>query len=95
MRAKIFAAALVLAFLSGCATQTATVHSTEGRLAKQEMQTFFVSGLGQTQTIDAAAVCGGADKVASVERTLSPMNWLLNFLTSGIYSPLDARIYCR
>ena len=64
MRAKIFAAALVLAFLSGCATQT-------------------------------AAVCGGADKVASVERALSPMNWLLNFLTSGIYSPLDARVYCR
>jgi hypothetical protein len=94
MRSKIVAAVLTAAMLGGCATQTATVGGGGGRTAKEDMQTFFVSGLGQTQTIDAAAVCGGADKVAKVERTFSPLNWLLGSLTLGIYTPLDAKVHC-
>jgi hypothetical protein len=59
------------------------------------MQTFFVSGVGQTQTIDAAATCGGADKVVKVERSYGVLNWFLGFLTSSIYTPYDARVYCN
>lgn len=95
MKNKLVASLAVVMILAGCATQTAIVNGVDGRLAKDEMQTFFVSGLGQTQTIDAAAACGGADKVAKVERELSPLNWLLGVLTSGIYTPLDAKVYCR
>ena len=58
------------------------------------MQTFFVSGLGQTQTLDAAAVCGGANKVVKVERVTSFLNGVLGILTSGIFTPYDAKVYC-
>ena len=81
--------------LGACSTQTAFINGTGGQLKKDDMQTFFVSGLGQTQTIDASAVCGGADKVVKVERTYSPLNWLLGALTVGIYTPYDAKVYCN
>jgi outer membrane biogenesis lipoprotein LolB len=95
MKSKMLVAALAAAVLTGCATQTAVINGADGPVGKEEMQTFFVSGLGQTQTIDAAAVCGNADKVAKVERTFSPLNWLLGTLTMGIYTPLDAKVHCR
>jgi hypothetical protein len=50
--------------------------------------------LGQTQTIDAAAVCGGANKVIKVERQTSFINGVLGMLTGGIYTPYDAKVYC-
>jgi hypothetical protein len=50
--------------------------------------------LGQTQTIDAAAVCGGANKVVKVERQTSFINGVLGMLTGGIYTPYDAKVYC-
>ncbi len=81
--------------MTACSTQVAFVSGTDGRLAKEDMQTFFVSGLGQSQSVDAAAICGGPDKVVKVETSLSPLNWLLGFLSSGIYTPRDAKIYCK
>ena len=88
--------ALSLAILlSACSTQTALVNGKTSSTNKEEMQTFFVSGLGQTQSINAATVCGGVDKVVKVERTYSPMNWGLSLLTSGIYTPYDAKVYCN
>jgi len=80
--------------LSACSTQTALVNGNGGVLTKDEMQTFFVAGVGQTQTIDAAATCGGADKVVKVERSYGVLNWFLGFLTGSIYTPYDARVYC-
>ena len=85
---------LALITLSACSTQTAVIQSGESKLASDQMQHFFVSGLGQTQTIDAASTCGGSEKVAKVERTLSPLNWILSVLTSNIYTPMDAKVYC-
>ncbi|RLL49982.1 hypothetical protein D8Y20_12415 [Mariprofundus sp. EBB-1] len=58
------------------------------------MQTFFISGLGQSKEMDAAQICGGADKVAKVEAQQSAMNIVLGILTAGIYTPRDARVYC-
>jgi len=63
-------------------------------LTQEEMQSFFVQGLGQTQTLNAAEVCGGANRVAKVERVLSPLNWFLGVLSSGIYTPITAKVYC-
>jgi outer membrane biogenesis lipoprotein LolB len=91
---KTLVMAVLLALLSACSTQTSLIQGGEGRLASSDMQSFFISGLGQTQTIDAAYVCGGADKVAKVERVMSPLNWFLGVLTLGIYTPLDAKVYC-
>jgi Bor protein len=89
------AAACSLA-LSGCATQTFTMSGNEGKQpTKEEAQVFWVAGIGQEQTIDAAKVCGGADRVAKVETQLGPLNILLGFVTFGIFSPRDAKVYCK
>ena len=55
---------------------------------------FFVSGIGQEQEIDPVAICGSADKVAKVEVQQSFINGLLGFITYGIYTPRQARVYC-
>ncbi|MEY2622418.1 MAG: hypothetical protein RIT26_2238 [Pseudomonadota bacterium] len=85
---------ILVATLGACSTQTALINGNTGQLKKEEMQTFFVSGLGQTQTLDAAAICGDASRVVKVERVTSFLNGLLGLLSSGIYTPYDAKVYC-
>lgn len=87
---------------SGCATQTYLISpqsgstiSTETAADHSEMQTFFLSGISQEQEIDAAAKCGGKDKVAGVKTQLTPINWALGFLSSGIYTPRQISVYCK
>ncbi|EEJ1436193.1 lipoprotein bor, partial [Salmonella enterica subsp. houtenae] len=46
------------------------------------------------KTVDAAAICGGADKVMRTETQQTFVNGLLGFVTLGIYTPLEARVYC-
>jgi hypothetical protein len=91
---RVFSALLLCCALSACSTQSVVLRqgSTEPRL--HEMQHFFVSGLGQTQTINAAEVCGGTDRVAKIERVESGLNIFLSFLTNGIYTPYTAKVYC-
>jgi len=91
---KIFVSLTLVASLCACSTQTALINGQGGSLTKQDMQTFFVAGLGQTQTMNAAEVCGGTDKVVKVERTTSFLNGLLSMLSNSIYSPQDAKVYC-
>ena len=54
---------------------------------------FFVSGIGQKKTVDAAKICGGAENVEKQKRS-KHSNGLLGFITLGIYTPLEARVYC-
>jgi len=67
---------MLAALASGCATQTFQVNpgSTSAVPTSEVTQHFFVSGLGQTKSLDAAAVCGGADKVIKVEAHLNFLN---------------------
>lgn len=92
---KILIPILALAALSACTTQTAFINGQGGSLGKEEMQTFFVSGLGQTQSMNASEVCGSPEKVVKVERTTSFLNGVLSMLTQGIYTPQDAKVYCQ
>lgn len=55
---------------------------------------FFVSGIGQEKTVDAAKICGGAENVVKTETQQTFVNGLLGFITFGIYTPLEARVYC-
>ena len=72
-----------------CSKQTAAV-------APKETIThhFFVSGIGQKKTVDAAKICGGAENVVKTETQQTFVNGLLGFITLGIYTPLEARVYC-
>ena len=54
---------------------------------------FFVSGIGQKKTVDAAKICGGAENVVKTETRQTFVNGLLGFITLGIYTPLEARVY--
>lgn len=90
----LIAAGIMLA-ASGCATQSFVVNEPTATVATTDvMQPFFISGLGQTQEIDAAEICDGAENVGRVETQMSFMNGLLGALSSGIYTPRQATVYC-
>ena len=55
---------------------------------------FFVSGIGQKKTVDAAKICGGAENVVKTETQQTFVNGLLGFTSLSIYTPLEARVYC-
>ena len=53
---------------------------------------FFVSGIGQKKTVDAAKICGGAENVVKTETQQTFVNGLLGFITLGIYTPAGSRV---
>lgn len=92
---KLLLVAAMSVVLAACSTQSFTMGRNATATPKvDDMQTFFVAGLGQTQTINAAEVCGGASKVAKVESQMTFLNGLLGGLTFNIYTPRQARVYC-
>ena len=85
-----------LAYLLGCAQQTFTVQNKPAAVAPKETIThhFFVSGIGQRKLSDATKICGGAENVVKTETQQTFVNGLLGFITLGVYTPLEARVYC-
>ena len=55
---------------------------------------FFVSGIGQKKTVDAAKICGGAENVVKTENPANIRKWIARFYYFSIYTPLEARVYC-
>lgn len=91
---KIAVAALVLS-LTGCAIQRFDVRSdVQNAPTHDNSQSFWVGGIGQSEEIDAAKVCGDASKVQRVETQMTAGNVGLTILTLGIYSPRQVRVYC-
>ena len=94
MKKMLLATALAL-LITGCAQQTFTVQNKPAAVApKKPSHHFFVSGIGQKKTVDAAKICGGAENVVKTETQQTFVNGLLGFITLGIYTPLEARVYC-
>ena len=93
MKKMLLATALAL-LITGCAQQTFTVQNKPAAVAPKETIThhFFVSGIGQKKTVDAAKICGGAENVVKTETQQTFVNGLLGFITLGIYTPLEARV---
>ncbi len=95
---KLMTTALIGSVLlaSGCATQTGLVQPTQKVTPTySESQTFFISGIGQEQTVNAAEVCGGAANVAKVQTIQSPKDIALGLVTFGIYTPRTAKVFCK
>ena len=91
----VSAALAATVVLSGCSTQTYVFQKdAEAEPTTNQRQHFFVSGLAQTKTLNAAAVCGGAENVAKVESMVSPLDGALSWLTFNIYTPRQAKVYC-
>ena len=76
--------------------QMFTVQNKPAAVAPKETIThhFFVSGIGQKKTVDAAKICGGAENVVKNRNPAQTfVNGLPGFITLGIYTP-SARRYC-
>ena len=80
MKKMLLATALAL-LITGCAQQTFTVQNKPAAVAPKETIThhFFVSGIGQKKTVDAAKICGGAENVKT-ETQQTFVNGLLGFI---------------
>ena len=67
MKKMLLATALAL-LITGCAQQTFTVQNNDSSSTKETItHHFFVSGIGQKKTVDAAKICGGAENVVKTE----------------------------
>ena len=63
----LLATALAL-LIAGCAQQTFTVQNKPAAALKETItHHFFVSGIGQKKTVDAAKICGGAENIVKTE----------------------------
>ena len=84
MKKMLLATALAL-LITGCAQQTFTVQNKPAAVAPKETIThhFFVSGIGQKKTVDAAKICGGAENVVKTETQQTFVNGLLSFITQA------------
>ena len=81
MKKMLLATALAL-LITGCAQQTFTVQNKPAAVAPKETIThhFFVSGIGQKKTVDAAKICV-AQKIVKTETQQTFVNGLLGFIT--------------
>lgn len=92
---RVLVSLFIATMLTSCATQAFVMKNGPTYEPTEEtMQAFFVQGIGQSQTINAARVCGGADKVVRVDTHRSFLNGFLAVLTGGLYTPAQARVYC-
>ena len=93
MKKMLLATALAL-LITGCAQQTFTVQNKPAVAPKETItHHFFVSGI-ERENCGAAKICGGAENVVKTETQQTFVNGLLGFITLGIYTPLEARVYC-
>ena len=74
------------AYYRMCSTERLLFKTNRQRVAPKETIThhFFVSGIGQKKTVDAAKICGGAENVVKTETQQAFVNGLLGFITLGL-----------
>ena len=87
---------LLSAALSGCMTQSFHMNPSAANVFPdgEISQHFFLFGSAQGKAVDVATVCGGSDKLARVETSVSVKDALLSLLASPVYSPRTIRVYC-
>ena len=79
MKKCLLATALAL-LITGCAQQTFTVQNKPATVAPKKItHHFFVSGIGQKKTVDAAKICGGAENIVKTETQQTFVKWIARF----------------
>lgn len=97
---KLSILGLLCVFASACSTQrnfTTTKAQSEytSGTAHRANSHFFISGLGQTDRIDAVKICGKEEKIQAVETKQTFPNILVGIVTLGIYTPMQHTVYCK
>ena len=91
MKKMLLASALAL-YCRMCSTDVYCSKQTGSSSTKTALP-IISSFLELGETVDAAKICGGAENVKT-ETQQTFVNGLLGFITLGIYTPLEARVYC-
>ena len=94
MKKMLCATALAL-LITGCAQQTFTVQNKPAAVAPRKPSPIISSflELGRRKH-RCTKICGGAENVVKTETQRHFVNGLLGFITLGIYTPLEAHVYC-
>ena len=91
---KCYSPALAL-LITGCSTDVYCSKQTGSGSTKNHHPSFLRFWNWSEKSIDAAKICGGAENVVKTETQQKIIkNGLLGFITLGIYTPLEARVYC-
>ena len=80
--------------VTGCAQQTFTISKQTVTPKETITHHFFVSGIGQKKTVDAAKICGGAENVIEKRNPANDYVMDCSVLLLSIYTPLEAHVYC-
>lgn len=93
---KTCVAVLCCFLLASCARQTIQIQNEDASsIGVERMHHFFVGGIGQSANVNAAEICGGAEKVAMVETQQTFLDSVLFLVSYGGYAPRTLIIYCR
>ena len=81
--------------ITGCAQQTFTVQNKPAAVAPKETITHWLLRFWNwaEENCRCSQICGGAE----MKKNRNPANirkWIARFYYLGIYTPLEARVYC-
>ena len=95
MKKMLLATALAL-LITGCTQQTFTVQNKPAAVAQSAHIThhFFVSGIGPEENCRCSQNLWRRKILLKQKPSKHSLNGLLGFITLGIYTPLEARVYC-
>ena len=61
---------------------------------EQRPKEIFVGGAGSSRDVDAVSLCGGKEKVVSVEHVQSLGNSVTRIISVGLYTPRRFKVSC-
>lgn len=98
---KISIICLTLGLTTACHTQRhytgneAQYQYKSGNIIHKGTSHFFIAGIGQTDKIDAIAICGTEENIQAVESKTTFLNGLIGAVTLSIYTPREYTVYCK
>ena len=92
MKKMLLATALFFTYYRMCSTDVYCSKQTMCAFKGNHL-TSFLRFWNWAENCDAAKICGGAENVVKTETQQTFVNGLLGFITLGIYTPLEARVY--
>ena len=82
------------AYYRMCSTDVYCSKQTGSSSTKGNHHPSFLRFWNWAENCRCSQICGGAENVVKTETQQTFVNGLLGFITLGIYTPLEARVYC-
>ena len=93
MKKMLLATALFSAYYRMCSTDVYCSNK-PAAVAPKHRPSFLRFWNWAEENCRCSQICGGAENVVKTETQQTFVNGLLGFITLGIYTPLEARMYC-